>query len=90
MWVLSRDKKPRTRCVRLSRRQNFLCTATKLCLEGKLVVQDEDVLTEALKEFGEQYPSVLRPLIEERDEYMVWMLRRLAVRCELLKQTHTS
>ena len=53
-------------------------------------MQDEDVLTEALKEFGEQYPSVLRPLIEERDEYMVWMLRRLAVRCELLKQTHTS
>lgn len=42
--------------------------------------QDEDVLTEALKEFGEQYPSVLRPLIEERDEYMVWTLRRLATK----------
>ena len=44
------------------------------------VMQDEDVLTEALKEFGEQYPSVLRPLIEERDEYMVWTLRRLAAK----------
>ena len=43
-------------------------------------MQDEDVLTEALKEFGEQYPSVLRPLIEERDEYMVWTLRRLAAK----------
>ncbi len=48
------------------------------------VMQDEDVLTEALKEFGEQYPSLLRPLIEERDEYMVWTLRRLAAKYVIL------
>lgn len=41
-------------------------------------LQDEDVLTEALKDFGKQYPKMLRPLIEERDEYMVWTLRWLA------------
>lgn len=40
--------------------------------------QDTDVLTEAIKEFGQAYPSIIRTLIEERDEYMVCMLRHLA------------
>lgn len=44
-------------------------------------VQDSDVLTEAMKEFGEHFPGLMRPLIQERDEYMVFMLRLLASRC---------
>ena len=46
-------------------------------------VQDSDVLTEALKEFAEEFPQLMRPLIEERDEYMVFLLRTLATRCGL-------
>lgn len=41
-------------------------------------LQDEDALTEAMKDFAQHYPQILRPLLEERDEYMVWALRRLA------------
>lgn len=44
-------------------------------------VQDSDMLTEALKEFAEDFPELMRPLIEERDEYMVFLLRTLATRC---------
>ena len=40
--------------------------------------QDSDVLTEAIKDFSQSYPGVLKPMISERDEYMVWMLHRLA------------
>jgi pheromone shutdown protein TraB len=32
---------------------------------------DTDAITEALKEMGKEFPSLLRPLIYERDEYMV-------------------
>ena len=46
-----------------------------------LHVQDSDVLTEALKEFADEFPQLMRPLIEERDEYMVFLLRTLATRC---------
>lgn len=49
-----------------------------------LSVQDSDVLTEALKEFADEFPALMRPLIEERDEYMVFLLRTLATRCSLL------
>ena len=45
-----------------------------------LSVQDSDVLTEALKEFADEFPELMRPLIEERDEYMVFLLRTLATR----------
>ena len=38
------------------------------------------MLTEALKEFAEEFPQLMRPLIEERDEYMVFLLRTLATR----------
>jgi pheromone shutdown protein TraB len=48
------------------------------------MLQDSDVLTEALKEFAEEFPQLMRPLIEERDEYMVFLLRTLATRCATL------
>lgn len=35
------------------------------------VPQDCDVLTEAILEFGAEFPSLLRPLMTERDMYMV-------------------
>ena len=50
-------------------------------------LQDSDVLTEALKEFAEDFPELMRPLIEERDEYMVFLLRTLATRCSPLCTT---
>ena len=30
-------------------------------------------MTEAIKEFGEAFPGLLRPLLEERDEFMVFI-----------------
>ena len=45
-----------------------------------LVVQDTEVLTESLKEFATEFPQLMRPLIQERDEYMVFLLRTLATR----------
>ena len=48
------------------------------------VLQDSDVLTEALKEFADEFPQLMRPLIEERDEYMVFLLRTLAIRWSTL------
>ena len=45
------------------------------------------MLTEALKEFAEEFPQLMRPLIEERDEYMVFLLRTLATRCAALAPT---
>ena len=50
--------------------------------------QDSDVLTEALKEFADEFPQLMRPLIEERDEYMVFLLRTLATRCSSRAPTH--
>ena len=38
------------------------------------------MMTEAIKEFGEAFPGLLRPLLEERDEFMVFILHRLATR----------
>ncbi len=49
------------------------------------VVQNTDVLTEALKEFATEFPQLMRPLIQERDEYMVFLLRTLALRYDLCK-----
>ena len=48
------------------------------------ILQDSDVLTEALKEFADEFPQLMRPLIEERDEYMVFLLRTLAIRWSTL------
>ena len=42
------------------------------------LLQDSDALTEAVKEMGEAYPGLTRTLLDERNLYMVWMLRRLA------------
>ena len=43
--------------------------------------QDSDVITEAIKELGDSFPSVVGPLLHERDAYMVAMLRQLAAQC---------
>ena len=39
--------------------------------------QESDAMTEALIALGEEYPALLRPLIEERDEFMICMLRQV-------------
>ncbi len=38
---------------------------------GCYLLQESDVLTEAIKEFGKEFPSLVTPLLSERDEYMV-------------------
>lgn len=43
-------------------------------------MKEADVLTEAIKEFGKDYPSVIPPLLTERDQFMVHVMRRLASR----------
>ncbi|KAL4427745.1 hypothetical protein ABPG75_001834 [Micractinium tetrahymenae] len=43
-------------------------------------MKESDVLTEAIREFGKEFPSLLHPLITERDQYMAFMLRKLASR----------
>ena len=56
-------------------------TSDVLLLPLLTPLQDSDVLTAAMKEFGAEFPELMRPLIQERDEYMVFMLRLLASRC---------
>jgi pheromone shutdown protein TraB len=41
-------------------------------------MKDSDVLTEAIKEVGKDFPSLLGPLITERDQYMTYIMQRLA------------
>lgn len=41
-------------------------------------LSDSDVVTEALREMADEFPSMMRPLIDERDEYMVATLRGAA------------
>jgi pheromone shutdown protein TraB len=43
-------------------------------------LQEADVLTQAMKDLAEEFPELMRPLIQERDEYMVFLLRALASR----------
>ena len=43
-------------------------------------LKDADALTEAFKQLGEDFPSLLAPLIHERDAYMVAGLRQIAHR----------
>ncbi|EFN60022.1 hypothetical protein CHLNCDRAFT_59535 [Chlorella variabilis] len=43
-------------------------------------MKETDVLTEAIKEFGKEFPSLIRPLLTERDQFMTFMLRKLAPR----------
>lgn len=38
------------------------------------------MLTQAMRELAEEFPELMRPLIQERDEYMVFLLRALASR----------
>merc|ERR1712130_24822 len=40
--------------------------------------ENEDAVTEMIKDLSKSHPKLLRPLLEERDEYMVWLLRQLA------------
>jgi pheromone shutdown protein TraB len=41
-------------------------------------MKDSDVLTEAIKEVGKDFPSLLGPLITERDQYMTYIMQHLA------------
>lgn len=41
-------------------------------------LQEADVLTEAILEFGKEYPGMIGPLLTERNLYMVYMMRKLA------------
>jgi pheromone shutdown protein TraB len=41
-------------------------------------MKDSDVLTEAIKEVGKDFPSLLGPLITERDQYMTFIMQELA------------
>ncbi|EIE24219.1 TraB-domain-containing protein [Coccomyxa subellipsoidea C-169] len=43
-------------------------------------MKEADVLTQAMKDLAEEFPELMRPLIQERDEYMVFLLRALASR----------
>eukprot|EP00890_Picochlorum_soloecismus_P002791 jgi/Picsp_1/3512/NSC_06350-R1_protein len=43
-------------------------------------MKEADVLTEAIKEFGKEFPSIVLPLLTERDQFMVHVMRRLASR----------
>lgn len=38
------------------------------------------MLTEAIKELGRQFPALILPLLTERDQFMVHIMRRLAGR----------
>lgn len=46
-------------------------------------MKESDVLTEAIKEVGREFPSLLGPLLTERDQFMTFMLKRLG------RQAHT-
>jgi pheromone shutdown protein TraB len=43
-------------------------------------LKDTDALTQALRELSVEFPSLLRPLIHERDEFMVMQLRMMGRR----------
>ena len=43
-------------------------------------LKDTDALTQALKELAGDFPSISRPLIHERDEYMVARLRLMGMK----------
>ncbi len=46
----------------------------------RVCLQESDALTQAMKDMAEEFPELMRPLIQERDEYMVFVLRTLAAR----------
>lgn len=47
-------------------------------LESKIEeMRETDVFTEAVKELSRTYPGIMRPLLNERDEYMAFMLKDL-------------
>lgn len=43
-------------------------------------LKDTDALTQAFRELAVEFPSLLRPLIHERDEFMVMQLRMIGMR----------
>ena len=45
-------------------------------------MKGKDVLTEAIREFGKEFPTLIGPLLFERDQYMVHVLRQLSSRGE--------
>ena len=47
------------------------------------MLQNQDAVTEMMKEVAKDHPNLLRPLLEERDEFMVYNLKQLASRFAL-------
>ncbi|KAI7842710.1 hypothetical protein COHA_003641 [Chlorella ohadii] len=43
-------------------------------------LKESDAITEAIREFGKDFPGLIRPLLVERDQYMAFMLRKLSSR----------
>lgn len=59
-----------------STRMYGMCHSAGMPLPHTL--QEADVLTEAILEFGKEYPGMIGPLLTERNLYMVYMMRKLA------------
>ena len=53
-------------------------------------LQDADLLTTAIQEFGVDYPSLVGPFLTERDQYMVCTLRTLAGRYASVQALHEA
>lgn len=47
-------------------------------------MKETDVLTEAIREVGKDFPSLLGPLINERDEYMTYIMHQLAGKARIV------
>jgi pheromone shutdown protein TraB len=55
------------------------CTLDPDALARMMADLDGDAVTAAVLEMGKAFPTLLRPLLYERDEYMAYVLRSLAV-----------
>ncbi|PRW33045.1 traB domain-containing -like [Chlorella sorokiniana] len=42
-------------------------------------LKQPDALSAAVEQFGNDFPSIVQPLVTERDQYMVYVLRKLAL-----------
>uniref|UniRef100_A0A7S0RN77 TraB domain-containing protein n=1 Tax=Pyramimonas obovata TaxID=1411642 RepID=A0A7S0RN77_9CHLO len=47
-------------------------------------LKDTDMITQAIKELGQEFPSLVRPLITERDLYLVHSLRQVAANYQVV------
>lgn len=47
-------------------------------------MKESDALTEAIREFGKEFPSLIQPLLTERDKYMAHVLRCLSPKARIV------